>query len=582
MSCRVTDYRHNESGSVKHPTAQNGEAGTTVAERSTATSSSQHPASAQDATDPDSRETAPSAARAASGSPTTPSSPPELHSGHRLAKRYRLEECITRLDGFSSWRAVDEKLRRAVGIHLLPATHDRARSVLSAARSTALLGDLRFVQVLDAVEENGLVHVIHEWLPDAVPLSTVLHSGPLDAHEAYALATQVSQALSAAHRKDLAHLRLTPATVLRTGPGQFRIRGLAVDAALRGISSPDPQRADTEAIGALLYAALTQRWPYGEGAYGLNGVAGLSKGSRDSLATPEQVRAGIHRGLSELAMRALDNNGATAASQEPPFTTPQELSEALAALPRIPPPDPTPNGITGYQPTTFQRGTLAAGRKPAATPARAAPTPPALPGRTGTALKWGVSALLIAALGLGSWQLADALLKGDTPGEPAPPAAPPAQAEDPPAPGPVEIAGITEFDPEGTGSGQNPEDAPQAIDDDPATAWSTKNYYGPSFGNLKDGLGLILDLGEPQPVSGITVEALGSTTVEFRAAPADTTSVPSGLDAFTPIDEGTGESLTLQAEEPIETQFVLVWLTELPQGNDGNYRGRITDVTVTR
>ncbi|ARQ69767.1 protein kinase family protein [Streptomyces marincola] len=547
-----------------------------MAERSTATSSSQRPASAQHATDSEAPEPVSPAVKEA----TEPSSTPEVHSGHRLAKRYRLEECITRLDGFSSWRAVDEKLRRAVGIHLLPATHDRARAVLSAARSTALLGDLRFVQVLDAVEENGLVHVIHEWLPDAVPLSTVLQSGPLDAHEAYALATQVSQALSAAHRKELAHLRLTPATVLRTGPGQFRIRGLAVDAALRGISSPTPQRADTEAVGALLYAALTQRWPYGDGAYGLNGVAGLS--ARDSLATPEQVRAGIHRGLSELAMRALDNNGATAASQDPPFTTPQELSAALAALPRIPPPDPTPTALAGYQHTTFQLG---AHRQQPVAPARPAPVPapPALPGRAGAVLKWGVSALLIAALGLGSWQLADALLKGDPPSETTPPAAPPAQGEEaPPAAGPVQVESVTEFDPEGTGSGQNPELAPHAIDGDPTTAWQTKNYYGPSFGNLKDGLGLILDLGETQPISGITVEAMGSTTVEFRAAAADADSMPSGLDGFEPLSDGTGDSLTLEADEPIETRYVLVWLTELPQGGDGNYRGRITDVTVIR
>ncbi len=72
---------------------------------------------------------------------TEKASPPELHSGHKLARRYRLEECVTRLDGFSSWRAVDEKLRRAVGVHILPADHARGRSVLAAARSSALLGD---------------------------------------------------------------------------------------------------------------------------------------------------------------------------------------------------------------------------------------------------------------------------------------------------------------------------------------------------------------------------------------------------------------------------------------------------------
>jgi hypothetical protein len=178
-------------------------------------------------------------------------SPPELHSGHKLARRYRLEECVTRLDGFSSWRAVDEKLRRAVGVHILPADHTRARSVLAAARSSALLGDPRFVQVLDAVEENDLVYVVHEWLPDATELTTLLASGPLEVYDTYQMVTQISAAMAAAHREGLAHLRLNPNAVLRTSTGQWRIRGLAVNAALRGISSDTPQRTDTEAIGAL-------------------------------------------------------------------------------------------------------------------------------------------------------------------------------------------------------------------------------------------------------------------------------------------------------------------------------------------
>lgn len=221
--------------------------------------------------------------------------PPELHSGHKLARRYRLEECVTRLDGFSSWRAVDEKLRRAVGVHILPADHPRARPVLSAARSSALLGDPRFVQVLDAVEENDLVYVVHEWLPDATELTTVLANGPLEPHDAYQLVSQVSQAMAAAHREGLSHLRITPGSVLRTESGQYRIRGLAVMAALRGITCESPQRADTEAIGALLYAALTQRWPYENDAHGLTG---LPKGV--GLIAPDQVRAGC----SSRAVRA--------------------------------------------------------------------------------------------------------------------------------------------------------------------------------------------------------------------------------------------------------------------------------------
>ncbi|MDT0267099.1 protein kinase family protein [Streptomyces sp. DSM 44915] len=556
-----------------------------MAERSTATSPPQDQANAREAADTPEPE-GETATSATQERPPSAPEPVELHSGHRLAGRYRLEECITRLDGFSSWRAVDEKLRRAVGVHVLPASHERAATVLSSARSTALLGDPRFVQVLDAVEEKGLVHVIHEWLPDAQPLHTLLHSGPLDAHEAQALAGQVAEAMAAAHQKNLVHLRLNPATVLRTGPCQFRIRGLAVDAALRGIEVDDPQRTDTEAIGALLYAALTQRWPYPQGVYGLSGIGELSTGSRDPLLTPDQVRAGVHRRLSELAMRALVNDGATAASEKPALTTPEELRQALAALPRIRPPEPTPSAIPQFhQPTTFQRGSLVSGGQPPAA-SRPVPTgpagsaPPPLSGRWGTALKLGVSALLIAALGLGSWQLADALLKKDSPPENPPVPGPVVEPDDeaPPA-GPVTVSEISEFDP--LGSGQNPESAPLAIDDDPASFWHTKNYYGtPNFGNLKPGLGLLLDLGEAQEIQSIDVEALGSTSVEFRVAPADATTAPSHQDGFTVVDGGTGTSLTLEGDEPVETRFVLVWLTELPQGDDGNYRGRITDISV--
>ncbi len=332
---------------------------------------------------------------------------PDLHSGHKLAGRYRLEECVTRLDGFSSWRAVDEKLRRAVGVHLLTADHPRARSVLAAARSSALLGDPRFVQVLDAVEENDLVYVVHEWLPDATELTALLAAGPMEAHDAYQLVSQLSQAMAAAHREGLSHLRLTPGAVLRSSTGQYRIRGLAVNAALRGITAERPLRADTEAIGALLYAALTHRWPYGEDAHGLTGLP-----KELGLIPPDQVRAGVHRGLSELAMRALANDGATASRQEPPCTTPDELAKAVAAMPRVLPPEPAFAAPPAYQRTTYQQGTY--GRPsshPAAVTQPVIPPPPApLQSRTGRVLKWTVSALLIAALGLGSWQLAEALL----------------------------------------------------------------------------------------------------------------------------------------------------------------------------
>ncbi len=510
---------------------------------------------------------------------------PELHSGHKLARRYRLEECVTRLDGFSSWRAVDEKLRRAVGVHVLPVGHARARQVLAAARSAALLGDPRFVQVLDAVEEGELVYVVHEWLPDAVPLSELLAGGPLEPHEAYQLVNQLAQALAAAHREGLAHLRLTPSCVLRTGMGQYRIRGLAVNAALRGVTSEHPQRNDTEAIGALLYAALTQRWPYEEGAHGLPGTGSLDIGA---LVAPEQLRAGVHRGLSTLAMRALVNDGATASRQEQPCTTPDELCKAVASLPRIRPPEQAFTTPPPYPRTAYQQGSFAAPGvpggaapgSPAAVPGAEPPAPPALPGRTGKALKWGVSALLIAALGLGSWQIADALLKGEPVKEKP---TKPVEGEDKPVQTgkPIKIQEVQDFDPESSDGREKPERAGDAVDGDPGTYWLTDKYLGhPTFGNLKSGAGLILDLGSTRQVSRLKVDFIGKTSASFLAAPKSVTNTPSSLGSFSKVTNGSGEHLTLKAKKPIKTRYVLLWLTKLPATDGGDYRGRVTEVQV--
>ncbi|MGW2224125.1 protein kinase family protein [Streptomyces formicae] len=513
------------------------------------------------------------------------SSPPELHSGHKLARRYRLEECVTRLDGFSSWRAVDEKLRRAVGVHLLPADHPRARSVLAAARSSALLGDPRFVQVLDAVEENDLVYVVHEWLPDATELTAVLAAGPLEAHDAYQLVTQTSQAMAAAHREGLAHLRLTPSAVLRTSTGQYRIRGLAVNAALRGISSDTPQRTDTEAIGALLYASLTQRWPYEDDAYGLSG---LPKGV--GLIAPDQVRAGVHRGLSELAMRALVNDGATASRQEPPCTTPEELVKAIGEMPRIRPPEPTFTAPPEYQRTTYQQGTYG---RPAAHPGVTQPVPappPPLQSRTGRALKWAVSALLIAALGLGSWQLADALMDRENSSEP----------------GSSETSGGGDKGESKSAKNLTVKDARELVvenrtqdpdkvggtyDGNDATLWRTKTYNdGPELAPYKPGVGIVYDLGSEQEVSAASIGVLyGGPHTSATLYAADSLSPSTPVSSMKKIGTGTTSGTTLKikaGKKPVKSRYVLLWMTAVPKSaTDGYYsagfKQAIKDVKFT-
>lgn len=78
-------------------------------------------------------------------------------------------------------------------------------------------------------------------------------------------------------------------------------------------------------------------------------------------------------------MRALANDGATASRQEPACTTPEELAKAVAAMPRIRPPEPAFTAPPEYQHTTYQQGSYGRPTPPAYPPRRPSPSLPRRP-----------------------------------------------------------------------------------------------------------------------------------------------------------------------------------------------------------
>lgn len=142
---------------------------------------------------------------------------------------------------------------------------------------------------------------------------------------------------------------------------------------------------------------------------------------------------------------------------------------------------------------------------------------------------------------------------------------------------PIAIASGQVFDPFGDGEPENDQDVPQAFDGDEATAWSTLTYRGsPAFGNLKDGVGLLLDLGSAQAVSAVTLTSNSpGATVEIRTADEPATT----LDGFTVAADGTADGGSLAFDEPVTTQYVLVWITGLVDSENG-FSADLSEVTV--
>ncbi|HJV14686.1 MAG TPA: murein biosynthesis integral membrane protein MurJ [Propionibacteriaceae bacterium] len=149
------------------------------------------------------------------------------------------------------------------------------------------------------------------------------------------------------------------------------------------------------------------------------------------------------------------------------------------------------------------------------------------------------------------------------------------------------IAAAQDFDPQGEDKTENPNEVKFAYDGDPSTRWRTVQYFGnPKLGNIKRGVGLVLDLDSPQQVRSLRITLSGSgTSVQFRVPksdPSQTAKPPMSSDRLwrtVAAESKAGGSATLTPTQDVTTRYVLVYLTSLPKEGSG-YRGGIYEVEV--
>jgi len=231
--------------------------------------------------------------------------------GTVLAGRFTLDDLIGDTDGARFWRATDRTLARNVAVHVIAEGDERADSLLTAARTSALVTDGHLLRVLDAAREDGVVYVVNEW-GSGVSLDRLLEEGPLSPRRAAWVVKEVAEAIATAHRNGVAHGRLLPENVMITEAGSVKLIGFVVDAVLRGRTGRDQRRvtggdpmsaheSDVVNLGALLYAALVGRWPGSEGS-----TVPAAPAEHGRPLRPRQVRAGVPRPLDAICERVLN------------------------------------------------------------------------------------------------------------------------------------------------------------------------------------------------------------------------------------------------------------------------------------
>jgi hypothetical protein len=127
------------------------------------------------------------------------------------------------------------------------------------------------------------------------------------------------------------------------------------------------------------------------------------------------------------------------------------------------------------------------------------------------------------------------------------------------------------------------------IDGNASTGWSTNTYRGdPNFGNLKPGMGILIDLGEAREVASVRVQMTSAgATLGLLAGDEDPGDSSEGdqaiVDGFSVLAEPVEDADTnieLQADpEAGAARYIVVWITELPESN-GGYKITVSDINV--
>jgi eukaryotic-like serine/threonine-protein kinase len=456
--------------------------------------------------------------------------------GELIAGRYELHELVGSGGMSNVFRAHDRLLERSVAIKVLheqySADEDYVERFRREARSVAQLAHPNIVTVIDRGEEDGRQYIVFEYV-EGENLKGLLSHGALPIDEALRYGLQIAGALDFAHKRGLVHRDVKPQNVLLTEEGEPKVTdfGIARSVDVQSVTqsgtvlgtsdyiAPEQargeqvdQRTDIYSLGVMLYELLTSEVPYS----GDNFVAVAMQHLHDPVPSLLDRRPDAPVRLDLAVQRAMAKDPADR------FASMEEL---IGELERC-------FGELGSEEAATR--IVRPPRRPRAK--RPRPKIPVVPIL--------LIMLAIAAVAGGAY-----LLSGGSPNVPV-------VAEDNTSTKPVRLTGVAALDP--AGDGEHPERVGDATDKDPESSWTTEDYT--SFD--KDGVGLVLDAGEPVALSRITI------TSDEPGFPAKIRASSSQADGFVDVssEQEVGERTTFSVNtKGKEYRYYLIWL-RLPDG----------------
>ncbi|MCD2145836.1 murein biosynthesis integral membrane protein MurJ [Gordonia paraffinivorans] len=530
----------------------------------------------------------------ATGAPTPPVPPrrvrprgPRLVPGAVVAGgRYRLLERHGGSRGLQFWRALDINLDREVALTFVDAeqlapppepgqeirpTDQGPQAVLTRTLRLGQITHDGVARVLDVVRGSSGGIVVAEWVPGS-SLAEVARTKPSPIGAARAVRS-LAAAAEIAHRSGGA--------LSIDHPDRIRIShdGNAV-LAFPGTLAGHDKASDVRGLGAVLYALLLNRWTLDpetgsrlittdDVTEPVGGIPVAEPGDDGRPREPRAVDPEIPFEISAVAARALDGTRGirTAATVQHVLDQATVVDLNTDMLPAItdadaaPPVSVTPR-IGSNEGSPKRRNT-------------------ALLIGAGLLAIFVVIALIVGATNVFGGDEGSSDIDSIIPTSEPAPAGQPAPGADAPTAGPtqeipLQAVSVLDFSAQ---TPDNPANVANVISGQ-VPVWQTDNYRGrPDFGGLKQGLGLMFDLGAERPVKSVTIDSpTPGFDVEIRTSPSATPAFA----RTTPVAAARvdSDSKTIELAEPATSRYVMVWITSLPESPNGGYQAQISKVTM--
>jgi putative peptidoglycan lipid II flippase len=453
------------------------------------------------------------------------------------------------------WHAMDTVLDRQVALTFIDPDavlpDDELAEILSRTMRLSSIDVPGIARVLDVAHTGSGGLVVSEWIRGG-SLAEVAETAPSAIGGARAVQS-LAAAAEAAHRAGVA--------LSIDHPGRVRVSiegdvALAFPATLPSATPED----DIRGIGAALYALLVNRWPLPE-----SGVrSGMESADVDSAGEPVEPRAmdrAIPFQISAAAVRAVQENGGIRSAP----TLLNLLQQATAVADRT----------ELISPIDEPEAPAARFRAEDDAEAKARRKKGVLIGAAVAGSILVVALIVLATVLRGVFSDVGGPLNKDELGLNAPSSS---TSKNPNANN-VKPVRATVFSP--GGEADNPADAGNAIDGNPATVWQTDTYSDPvPFPNFKNGVGLILQLPQPTAIGSVSLDLNSTgTSIQIRSAQSATPATLEDTTALSPPTPMKTGSNTINIDNPQPVSNVLVWITTLGTV-DGKSETAISEITL--